>query len=103
MLQNHPQMVGPNEAHDVHLIEHAKSPQKNQLMAQHILEHGKRMGITPKGGNKQSSQQRKPQSGDIRGPMQSVNPEIAREGIPSQAGEMSSAQNMGVGTGDNAQ
>ena len=96
MVAGHPQIPGPNEPHDVHIQEHIKAA-GHPLVDQHIIATGQLMGIKPK-GDKQGEQQGAPQSGDQRPPKQSTNPEIARQGIPSNSSIAGQARNMGPGS-----
>jgi hypothetical protein len=99
MLQGHPQTVGPNEPHDVHIQEHLQAA-GHPLVDQHIVAHGQKMGIVGKGkgaGQRQGEQQGQVQAGDNRPPVQSTNPEIARQGIPNSAGIAGAARNPGPG------
>lgn len=99
MLQGHPQTVGPNEPHDVHIQIHQQAS-GHPLVDQHIMLHGQRMGIIPEGGkdNQGSQQDGGPQDGDVRPPQKSIKPEQTRQGIPSQGGIYQSVQNQGVGS-----
>jgi uncharacterized protein YeaC (DUF1315 family) len=96
MVAGHPQVPGPNEPHDVHIQEHIKAA-GHPLVDQHIVATGQLMGIKPK-GDKQGEQQGAPQSGDTRPPKQSTNPEIARQGMPSNASISGQAHNAGPGS-----
>ena len=93
MQQGHPQLVGPNENHMIHLGVHEQA-KGNPLVDQHIIAHGQFMGIKP-----QSGKSNKPQKGDQRLPAKSTNPEMQRKGIPNQGDIMGSVQNRGIGTG----
>jgi len=99
MVAGHPQITGPNEPHDIHIQQHVQAA-GHPLVDKHIVEHGQRMGIMGKGkGGDQGDQQGGgPQQGDTRPPMQSTNPEIARQGNPSSGGVKSGASNLGPGT-----
>lgn len=108
MASNIPCIVSPNNNHLIHLEEHSKQ-QSTPALDQHMLEHAKFGGLLPgvngaaSEGNAQASQQTgKPQKGDIRPPMQSTNPEIARQGIPSANRVTASANDNGPGTGQKA-
>lgn len=100
-----PCIVSPNNNHLIHLEEHAKgvpTPARDQ----HMLEHAKFGGLLPGAmggasqGNPQASQQAGgPQAGDTRPPMQSTNPDIVRQGIPSTNRVNASVQDKGPGTG----
>ena len=98
MLQGAPQLVGPNEPHDIHIQQHQQAA-GHPLVDKHMVEHGQRMGINPQskggGGGQQGGG---PQEGDKRPPKQSTNPEIARQGIPKSGDIMQSAQNIGPGS-----
>ena len=93
MLQGHPQIVGPNENHMIHIQIHEKV-KGNSLVDEHIVRHGQKLGIQP-----QSGKSNKPQKGDVRSPRISQNPEMTRQGLPSPASVNQSIQNQGVGTG----
>lgn len=95
MTQGHPQVAGPNESHLVHLGVHQQA-KGNPIVDEHILEHGKFLGITPE--NKGGGEGGGPQSGDIRGPMQSTNPEMVRQGIPNEGNISAGARQLGAGT-----
>ena len=100
MIQGHPQTVGPNEPHDVHIQQHVQA-KGHPLVDQHIAAHGEKMGILGKGKGKaqaQGEQQGGAQQGDVRPPMQSTNPEINREGIPSNASISAGAKQLGAGS-----
>ena len=86
MVARIPQLVSPNENHAVHLSIHQQAA-GNEVVDIHILEHGKYMGM---GMN--------PQKGDIRPPVKSTNPEIARQGISDESDIYQSVQNMGAAT-----
>lgn len=108
MSTNIPCIVSPNNNHIVHLEEHAKAP-VTTARDQHMLEHAKFGGLLPGAsgsaseGNAQASQQAGgPQQGDTRAPMQSTNPEIVRQGIPSANRVNASVQDKGPGTGQKA-
>lgn len=94
-----PQVVSPNENHKIHMEEHLKGGQPTRAMDLHLLDHGKYLGVNPKNGDGGSSGDNGPQSGDIRPPMKSSNPEIVRKGNTSQGDIAQSAQNKGPGTG----
>jgi hypothetical protein len=103
MLKGAPQVVSPNQNHHIHIQEHQQAA-GHPLVDKHILEHGKKLGIVPQGkgggqgGNQSEQQGGGPQSGDVRPPKQSTNPEINRQGIPSAAGMAQSANNLGAGS-----
>lgn len=94
MAQGHPQIVSPNENHQLHIQVHSQGA-KNHLTDLHIQDHAKHMGVMPGGQG--------PQKGDVRPPMKSSNPEIARQGITNQGDIHQSVQNVGVGSGAEAQ
>ncbi len=105
LSKNIPCIVSPNNNHIIHLEEHAKEPPTTSR-DQHMLDHAKFGGLLPGAngaaseGNAQASQQAGgPQQGDIRPPMQSTNPEIARQGIPSANRVAATANDAGPGTG----
>jgi hypothetical protein len=100
MLAGHPQTVGPNEPHDVHLKIHQQAA-GTPLIDQHFVETARRMGLFPQGAQ-QAQQGATPQEGDIKSPRRSIMPEKAREGIPSEGDIYQSSHNMGVGTGEEA-
>ncbi len=85
---NSPQVVSPNENHEIHVQVHAEA-QPTDATNVHVADHGDFLGIT-----------QKPQAGDSRPPTQSTNPEIARQGITNQADLQGETQNMGVQTGN---
>lgn len=103
-----PCIVSPNNNHLIHLEEHAKAA-PTPARDQHMLEHAKFGGLLPGAmgaasqGNAQASQQGgQPQAGDTRPPMQSSNPDIVRQGIPSTNRVNASVQDKGPGTGQKA-
>lgn len=86
MLQGMPQVVSPNENHNIHISVHQQVA-GNELVDQHILEHGNFLGkSSPQEANKKT---------------QSTNPEIVRQGAQDQSDVMQATENMGVGTGIN--
>ena len=87
LSQNMPQVVSPNEIHEVHIKVHSQFP-PNPVSDQHIAEHGQYMqtGTTP-------------QQGDTRAPSKSTAPEINRQGNANQGDIYQSTQNLGIGTG----
>lgn len=93
LLQNVPQLVGPNELHEIHLQAHAMAAQMGSTPAldQHILSHNQyRMAQDPKSS---------PQKGDVSSPAQAAVPELQRAGVekfPDMAGD---AMNLGGGLG----
>ena len=96
---NVPQVVGPNENHIIHVQQHqAGIPQPTEASDIHITEHGLKGNIDVG----QAGVSNKPQKGDIRPPMKSTNPEMTRKGAPTQGGEMQAAQNLGIGSGQDA-
>lgn len=105
MATNIPCIVSPNNNHIIHLEEHAKAP-PTTARDQHMLEHAKFGGLLPgdegvaSEGNRQASQQAGgAQKGDLRAPVQSTNPEVARQGIPSASRIDASSNDKGPGTG----
>ena len=94
MLKGAPQAVSPNQNHQIHIAVHSQV-QGNPIIDEHIIEHGKRMGIMPSGGGGGGGGA---QQGDIRPPIQSTNPEQVRKGIPTQGSEYQATQNKGVGS-----
>lgn len=98
MSQGAPQAVSPNENHLIHIQVHSQAT-PNELIDNHIAEHGKYLGVNP---NQTAQQISKPQSGDRRPPMKSVAPEKIRESPPEEGDIYQSVQNLGVGTGEEA-
>ena len=95
-----PCVVSPNNNHKIHMEVHMQGGKPTHVMDIHLLDHGKFLGVSPggdKGGGGDSSA---PQSGDIRPPMKSSNPDIARKGNTSAGDIQQSVQNKGPGTGD---
>lgn len=101
MATNIPCIVSPNNNHIIHLEEHAKAA-PTTARDQHMLEHAKFGGLLP-GDNGVASESNpnasNPQKGDIRPPVNSVNPEIARQGIPAANRVTATANDKGPGTG----
>lgn len=85
--QNMPQVVSPNENHQIHIVINSQG-QGTDARALHISEHGRYMGITPQQNQK----------GDVRPPMKSTNPEMVRQKPPSTGGINQGVQNLGAGT-----
>lgn len=106
MLQGAPQVVSPNENHEIHIQVHSQA-QGNPIIDQHIIQHGQFLGLKVSGNpmtyvegqGGQSGVSNKPQEGDVRPPMKSTNPEQTRQGITNQGDVYQSTQNVGVGTG----
>lgn len=92
MLQGAPQLVSPNENHMIHIQAHTQA-KGNPLVDQHIVEHGKFLGI----------ETNKPQQGDIRGARVSTLPETTRQGITNASDIDQSINNQGVSTGAQAE
>lgn len=102
LMADVPQVVSPNENHEIHMMEHIKGMNNPTKAGDiHITEHAKWMGIKPK-GSAQGEGGGGPQQGDVRMPMNSTNPEMVRQGTPSSSGIMKSVQDRGVGTGAKA-
>ncbi|MDD5387589.1 MAG: hypothetical protein PHQ22_10390 [Sulfuricurvum sp.] len=80
---NIPQVVSPNENHQLHVAVHGKMTQPTDAGDLHLSQHGKFMGI----------------AGMTSKPKTSTNPEIKRQGLPNESDTLQSVQNMGVGTG----
>ena len=110
MMQGAPQVVSPNENHEIHIQIHHQAG-GNPIIDQHILEHGQMLGM--KQGGKipiiqggtvggQSGVGQGPQQGDMRPPMNSTNPEVTRQGITNQGDINQKTMNRGVGTGPEA-
>ena len=85
LAQNIPQVVGPNEAHDVHLQVHGQASMQQpptDARDKHILAHQQAL---------QAKMPARPnQQGDTKAPATSVNPEQQRKGVPSMPDMMSS-------------
>ncbi len=107
MLQGAPQVVSPNENHEIHVQIHQQAAGQ-PIIDEHILMHGQMLGMKQGGKIPMMSQPQTmggqagvsdlPQEGDRRPPMQSTNPDIVRQGTQTPGGIMQSAQNMGVST-----
>ncbi len=99
MLKGAPQVVTPNENHILHIQVHSQA-KGHPLVDEHIMQHGKFMGIQPKdsGGGGQPGVSNQPQEGDKRPPIKATNPETVRQGIPSEAGINQGVQNQGAGS-----
>ena len=103
MMQGAPQVVSPNENHEIHIQVHSQAG-GNPLVDEHILTHGQMLGM--KQGGKiptvggqvggQAGVSNQPQMGDMRPPMKSTNPEINRQGSTDQGDMYQSVQNAGV-------
>ena len=77
LAQNLPQVVGPNENHDVHLQVHASAAQQappTQARDQHLMAHQQ--------AKLAKSPQTRPQRGDEQGTRQAAVPDQLRQGIP---------------------
>ena len=78
LLQDMPQVVGPNELHQVHVQEHQKAIQAagttTKAMDEHILQHAQMMQMKAPGAS--------PQAGDTRSPSGAAAPEQLRAGVP---------------------
>ena len=99
---NTPQVVSPNENHEIHIIQHQQAA-GHPTVDQHIVMHGQFFGMKTKGqipmmnqSAGQSGTSNKPQQGDIRPPTQSTNPEINRQGIGGASDIMQKSQNVGA-------
>lgn len=88
-----PQVVGPNENHELHVQVHSQIQHPTRASDIHLQEHAQFLGMN----NPQGAQQ-----GDTRPPMKSSNPEINRQGMTNQGDIYQSTQNVGVGTGPEA-
>ena len=93
LAQGIPQIVGPNEIHEVHIKEHM-AVQGNEASDSHIQQHGAYLGVKQESGVSAN-----PQQGDIRPPGQSSNPEIVRQGAMDQSDIYQATQNVGVAKG----
>jgi len=99
LMTNIPCIVSPNNNHLLHLEEHAKAT-PTAARDQHMLEHAQFGGLLP--GAEGVASEGGAQKGDIRPPMMSTNPEVARQGMPSTDRVNASVQDKGPGTGDKA-
>lgn len=83
---NVPQVVGPNENHELHIKIHSQA-QKTDALDIHISDHGSFLNI----------------SGTKPGPKATTsNPKITGQGITNEGDIYQSTQNLGVGTGPEA-
>ena len=87
--QNIPQVVSPNENHEVHVQVHSQGPQ-TEVKDQHLAEHGQRLGIF----SNQKAQEGTVQEGDTRPAGGSVTPEITRQGSTDQGDLAQSVQSV---------
>ena len=92
LYQNIPQVVGPNENHQIHVQVHSQMP-PSEAGDVHIKDHSVFMGI---------SQEGKSQQGDTRPPMKSTNPEQVRSGLTNEGDIYQEAENIGIGSGSEA-
>ena len=93
LAANAPQVVSPNENHQIHIGIHSQIMNTNtDALNLHISEHGKFLGIEPS----------KNQKGDVRPPMKSSTPEVNRQAPARKSNIESGIQNLGVGTGNEA-